>query len=260
MTHEHAGSSPKGKAASEAATCPEVQIPDATGAPRSSAVQPDRRISLAGYDGATTVEPGGGVSETLHNSSAIAEKDSRRPGISRQEADTGNAFAVLMSRAKQPAEGPSTKAPGHNSARRQQCQPNSWKDALRQVAVDPDRYDHQLMFGPPWASEIILQCCDASRCCWVCLNLLELPTPWPGSCLSTSFCLCRHSSRYPEMIVSEDCILIHDAFPKAAHHALVLPRDPSLHDVRSLNRAHIPLLKHMKVGDNLEPSLPQHHT
>ena len=57
--------------------------------------------------------------------------------------------------------------------------------------------------------------------------------------------------------MAEDCILIHDAFPKAAHHALVLPRDPSLRDMRSLNRAHIPLLMHMKVGGPFpDPSLP----
>ena len=55
--------------------------------------------------------------------------------------------------------------------------------------------------------------------------------------------------------MSEECILIHDAFPKAAHHALVLPREPTLHDVRSLNRAHIPLLTRMKVRDILIPAL-----
>lgn len=57
------------------------------------------------------------------------------------------------------------------------------------------------------------------------------------------------------MITGEECILIHDAFPKAAHHALVLPVDTSLHDMHSLNRAHIPLLTHMKVGDPVVPLL-----
>ncbi|CAL5220154.1 g2117 [Coccomyxa viridis] len=142
-----------------------------------------------------TVDHGSGSTEPLHNSSAVAEKGLGRPGTGRQEADSGNAFAVLMNRAKQPAAAPPAKAPGHSNARRQQYQPNSWKDALRQVAVDPD----------------------------------------------------GHRTKYPEMIVSEECILIHDAFPKAAHHALVLPREPTLHDVRSLNRAHIPLLTRMKV-------------
>lgn len=58
------------------------------------------------------------------------------------------------------------------------------------------------------------------------------------------------------MVVSEDCILIHDAFPKAANHALVLPRDPSLHDIRNLKKAHIPLLMHMKVRPPLNCLLP----
>lgn len=63
-----------------------------------------------------------------------------------------------------------------------------------------------------------------------------------------SCCLCRYRAKYPEMVVTRECILIHDAFPKAAHHALVLPRDPSLHDMLSLTREHIPLLMQMKVG------------
>ena len=50
------------------------------------------------------------------------------------------------------------------------------------------------------------------------------------------------------MVLAEDCILITDKFPKAAHHALVLPRDATLHDVCSLTRMHIPLLTSMKVG------------
>ena len=60
--------------------------------------------------------------------------------------------------------------------------------------------------------------------------------------------MCRHRGTYPEMVVDEVCILIHDGFPKAAHHALVMPRDPALYDMRSLTRLHIPLLQHMKVG------------
>lgn len=142
MTPAHAGSSLRGKATSEPAPPPEVQSPPASIALSSSSAQPDGEESMAGKDRTPAVEPGAEPSEPLHNSSAIAEKDSGRPGRSRQGADTGNAFAILMSRAKQPAEAPPSTAPGHISARRQQYQPNSWKDALRQVAVAPDRYDH----------------------------------------------------------------------------------------------------------------------
>ncbi len=58
----------------------------------------------------------------------------------------------------------------------------------------------------------------------------------------------RHYGTYPEMVLDDVCILIHDGFPKAAHHTLVMPRDPALSDMRSLTRLHIPLLQHMKVG------------
>ena len=61
-------------------------------------------------------------------------------------------------------------------------------------------------------------------------------------------CVCRHRGSYPEMVLDELCILIHDGFPKAAHHALVMARDPALHDMRSLTGLHIPLLQHMKVA------------
>lgn len=145
--HVHAGSLLQGKATSEAATCPEVQSPDASRAQLSSSEHLDRASGMAGQGRSPTVDHGSGSTEPLHNSSAVAEKGLGRPGTGRQEADSGNAFAVLMNRAKQPAAAPPAKAPGHSNARRQQYQPNSWKDALRQVAVDPDGYDHQLIFG-----------------------------------------------------------------------------------------------------------------
>ncbi len=53
------------------------------------------------------------------------------------------------------------------------------------------------------------------------------------------------------MILGKDCLLIHDAYAKAEHHALVLPLDPSLHDLHSLSREHLPLLRSMKVGSHM---------
>lgn len=49
------------------------------------------------------------------------------------------------------------------------------------------------------------------------------------------------------MRADASCVLIHDAFPKAQHHALVLPREAGLHDVTSLTRDHLPLLAHMQA-------------
>ena len=53
------------------------------------------------------------------------------------------------------------------------------------------------------------------------------------------------------MVLAKDCLLIHDAYAKAEHHALVLPMDPSLHDLHSLSREHLPLLRSMKVSNHL---------
>lgn len=58
------------------------------------------------------------------------------------------------------------------------------------------------------------------------------------------------------MRADASCVLIHDAFPKARHHALVLPREPGLQDVTSLTRAHLPLLDRMEVCPNFSPSKP----
>jgi hypothetical protein len=59
------------------------------------------------------------------------------------------------------------------------------------------------------------------------------------------------------MRADASCVLIHDAFPKAQHHALVLPREAGLHDVTSLTRGHLPLLAHMqaRVGRPLSGSI-----
>ena len=56
-----------------------------------------------------------------------------------QAANNGDAFAMLMSRAKQPANAPSAIAPNQSSAGRQRNRPNSRLDALRQIALDPER-------------------------------------------------------------------------------------------------------------------------
>ena len=55
------------------------------------------------------------------------------------------------------------------------------------------------------------------------------------------------------MLLAKDCLLIHDAYAKAEHHALILPTDPLLHDLHSLSREHLPLLRSMKVSCHLLP-------
>lgn len=61
----------------------------------------------------------------------------------------------------------------------------------------------------------------------------------------------------PSMIVKEDdkVVIIKDAYPKAKHHFLVLPRD-SISSLRALNSSHISLLQHMlELGKSLESEL-----
>ena len=140
MTHAHASSSPEGQHKPQPATCPEAQAPGASTSLSNSSAQPRRAVSTAGEDTNNAVEPGAGLSEPVHDSSAAAEQASESHGRYRQRADTRNAFAMLMTRTKQPVEAPSTRPPGRGGAGRQQYQPDSWKDALRQVALDPERY------------------------------------------------------------------------------------------------------------------------
>lgn len=59
--------------------------------------------------------------------------------------------------------------------------------------------------------------------------------------------MCRYRDQQPGMQVDEQCVLVLDKFPKARHHALVLPRDPDLHDITSLTAEHVALLDHMEV-------------
>lgn len=49
------------------------------------------------------------------------------------------------------------------------------------------------------------------------------------------------------MQVDEQCVLMLDKFPKARHHALVLPRCARLQDLTSLTAEDVPLLDHMEV-------------
>ena len=61
----------------------------------------------------------------------------------------------------------------------------------------------------------------------------------------------------PNMIVKEDdnVVIIKDAYPKAKHHFLVLPRD-SISSLRALNSSHVSLLQHMlELGKSLESEL-----
>ena len=140
ITHAHASISPEGQHKSQPATRPEVQAPGASTSLSNSSAQPLGAVSMAGEDTNSAAEPSSGLSEPIHNSGAVAEQASKSHGRHRQRADTGNAFAMLMTRAKLPVEAPTAKPPGHGGARRQQYQPNSWKDALRQVALNPERY------------------------------------------------------------------------------------------------------------------------
>lgn len=59
--------------------------------------------------------------------------------------------------------------------------------------------------------------------------------------------MCRYRDQHPGMRVDEQCVLILDKFPKARHHALVMPRRPDLHDISNLTAEHVALLDHMEV-------------
>lgn len=67
-----------------------------------------------------------------------------------------------------------------------------------------------------------------------------------NSLLHCELC-CRHRKQYPELQVYQDCVLIHDAFPKACHHALVIARQPGLTGPADLTSEHLPLLRSMQV-------------
>ena len=52
----------------------------------------------------------------------------------------------------------------------------------------------------------------------------------------------------PAPLVDDQCVLIHDLYPKARRHALLMARDPTLDGPEQLTALHIPLLEHMQAG------------
>lgn len=65
------------------------------------------------------------------------------------------------------------------------------------------------------------------------------------------------SMKDPKLIVKEDdkLVIIKDAYPKAKHHFLVLPKE-NISSLRALNSSHVSLLKHMlDRGKALEAEL-----
>jgi Scavenger mRNA decapping enzyme C-term binding len=42
-------------------------------------------------------------------------------------------------------------------------------------------------------------------------------------------------------------LVMHDAYPKARHHILVIALDPGLLDISCLRSCHVPLLQHMRA-------------
>ena len=61
----------------------------------------------------------------------------------------------------------------------------------------------------------------------------------------------------PNMIVKEDdnTVIIKDAYPKAKHHFLVLPKD-NISSLKALNSSHVSLLQHiLELGKSLESEL-----
>ncbi|XP_064639268.1 aprataxin-like [Lineus longissimus] len=61
------------------------------------------------------------------------------------------------------------------------------------------------------------------------------------------------SAEDPELLVESDerVIVIKDKYPKAKYHYLILPKE-KLHNLKSLKKEHVPLLKHMqKKGEEI---------
>lgn len=54
------------------------------------------------------------------------------------------------------------------------------------------------------------------------------------------------SMENPDLVVESDelCVVIKDAYPKAKHHFLILPKE-AVPNLKSLNSSHVHLLKHM---------------
>lgn len=58
---------------------------------------------------------------------------------------------------------------------------------------------------------------------------------------------CRERAAHPGMIVSSQFVIIHDKFPKAKLHGLVIARDPALVSPENLTADHLPLLEQMQA-------------
>lgn len=108
-----------------------------------SSQESDKARDAAEKSGSNRAEPENGRStpSTLHNSSSRREESTGGHEESKPDAKTGNAFSVLMSRAK-PAPVASLQplhATSQSKAGGQRHGQASWKDALRRVALDPER-------------------------------------------------------------------------------------------------------------------------
>ena len=57
----------------------------------------------------------------------------------------------------------------------------------------------------------------------------------------------REASNHPGMQIDQDWVIIHDKFPKARLHSLVIARDPKLQGPDDLRKEHLPLLNAMQV-------------
>ena len=78
---------------------------------------------------------------------------------------------------------------------------------------------------------------------------ITVPVHWSSKLLA--------SMENPDMVVQSDerTVTIKDAYPKAKHHYLVLPKE-NIANLSSLDRSHIELLKHMlRCGEQLEKEL-----
>lgn len=114
-----------------------------------SSQESDKARNAAEKSGSNRAEAenGGSAPNTLHNSRSRREESTGGREESRPDAKARNAFSVLMSRAKpapvaslQPsAAAAAAAAASQSKAGGQRYRQASWKDALRRVALDPER-------------------------------------------------------------------------------------------------------------------------
>ena len=108
-----------------------------------SSQESDKASDAAEKSGSNRAKPENGRSTpgTLHNSSSRREESTGGHEESLPDAKAGNAFSVLMSRAKPApvANLQPSHSTGQSKAGGQRHGQASWKDALRRVALDPER-------------------------------------------------------------------------------------------------------------------------